>query len=96
MYFNNPGMRDNFLINVIFGALIACALFSISSTGWSSMSQKVAAWIIGTNNITKSVALELKNNVSPAYDSAPITPAPPVPDDQVDITFLKMEMFLKN
>jgi hypothetical protein len=53
----------------------------------------VAAKMIGTISITNRVTLGVKaakcESVSPAYASAPMIPAPPVPDDQVEITFLQ-------
>ena len=53
------------------------------------MSTYLRASMTGTMSITNSVFLGLSPTaVNPAYDSAPNTPAAPVPDDQVDTVFL--------
>lgn len=57
--------------------------------GLRSNSQKVPASIIGTANIINIVL----NGVTPyeikaAYEKLPKIPAPPVPEDHVDMTFL--------
>lgn len=63
--------------------------FSITLLGRRSINQNATASNAGTTNITSKVATGVKpNSINPAYDSAPITPAPPVPDDHVEITFL--------
>jgi hypothetical protein len=50
----------------------------------------VAAITTGTLNITNREFAALRTSeVSPAYELAPRIPAAPVPEDHVDITFLK-------
>lgn len=53
--------------------------------------QKAAPSIIGTLSIISIVCTgDTPNAMRPAYDTAPMIPAPPVPDDHVDITFLQI------
>lgn len=59
--------------------------------GLRSNIQKAAASITGTTNIVNIVLTgDTPNAMSPAYETEPMIPAPPVPEDHVDITFLKM------
>lgn len=52
--------------------------------------QKAIASKIGTTIIISIVSTGVTpSEIRPAYEREPITPAPPVPDDHVDITFLK-------
>lgn len=58
--------------------------------------QKVAPSNIGINIIMSIVLTGVTPNViSPAYDTAPIIPAPPVPEDHVDMTFLEFIFQIK-
>lgn len=57
--------------------------------GRRSTPQKATASIAGTTIIISIVVTGVTPNaMSPAYEREPMTPAPPVPDDHVDITFL--------
>ena len=48
------------------------------------------AIVAGTISMSNTVFLGVRPaEVNAAYDMAPKTPAAPVPDDQVEITFLK-------
>lgn len=46
----------------------------------------VTGMMVITNNVLRG---ERPAEVKPAYDKAPNSPAPPVPEEYVDITFLK-------
>ena len=61
------------------------------------MKKNVTAINTGTINMSRTVFLGLTPAaVSAAYDKEPNNPLPPVPDDQVEITFLKKkEMIVK-
>lgn len=53
--------------------------------------QKAAPSIKGTLNMSSIVFTgDTPKAMRAAYEVAPIMPAPPVPDDHVDITFLKI------
>lgn len=57
--------------------------------GLRSIIQKENASSAGKSNIINIVSRGLTLSArSEAYESEPITPAPPVPDDHVDTTFL--------
>lgn len=57
--------------------------------GRRSTPQKATASMAGTTIIISIVVTGVTPNaISPAYEREPMTPAPPVPDDHVDITFL--------
>lgn len=65
----------------------------ISTVGRVSIIQNAITSIIGTSNIINNVVREsIPKARKPAYETAPITPAPPVPDDHVDTTFLAMAL----
>lgn len=56
---------------------------------WSSTKKKVIAINAGTTSINKTVFRALRPAVvKAANDNAPKSPDPPVPDDQVETTFL--------
>lgn len=57
--------------------------------GCTRINQKVIPCMIGTINITNNVCSFVNHVVREAYDSAPIIPAPPVPEDHVAITCLR-------
>lgn len=57
--------------------------------GLRSSTQNAAPSINGTLNINNIVLTgDTPNDINAAYEKLPKMPAPPVPDDHVDITFL--------
>lgn len=75
-------------LDVFFRCFVADSVGFIV-VGRLSRPQKTMASITGTQSISNNVLIGvIPNRMRPAYEREPMTPAPPVPDDQVDITFL--------
>jgi len=61
----------------------------------SNIKKKVTDIIIGTTSINKTVVRGvIPADVMAAYDTAPKRPDAPVPDDQVETTFLKIKSII--
>lgn len=87
-----PHSKSNWLSIELLAALnLSLDTFFGMQLGFLSKIQNAAPSRSGTLNIRSIVFTgEIPTATRPAYDSDPIIPAPPVPDDHVDITFLRM------